>query len=46
MVGTSRRNADDLAAQRLSQRIILPLRVADKNIVLRGQRKKRDQLLG
>ena len=45
MVGTSRRNADDLAAQRLSQRIILPLRVADKNIVLRGQRKKRDQFL-
>ena len=41
-----RSNADDLAAQRLPQRIILPLRVTDENIVLRGQRKKRDQLLG
>ena len=45
MVGASRRNADDLAAKRLPQRIILPLRVADENIVLRGQRKERDQFL-
>ena len=45
MVGAARRNADDLTAQRLTQRIILALGITDQNIILRGQRQKDDQLL-
>ena len=45
MVGGARRNADDLTAQRLTQRIILALGITDQNIILRGQRQKDDQLL-
>ena len=46
MIGRSRGDFNDLAAQAFDQRAILGFRVDDDNVVIRGQRDLRDLALG